>query len=128
MNDPIIDTIIRIKNAYMARNEQVQTMHSQFKEEVLVVLKKLGYIKDFVVEGDKIKSIVITLIYKDKEPALTDLRIFSKPGVRYYVSYKEIKPVLGGMGQTVISTSKGVMSGKDAKAKKVGGELLFSIW
>jgi len=127
MNDPVIDLIIRIKNASMVRNETVEIDHSSYKEEVLKKLKSMKYIDGYEVVGDVKKTILITLRYKDGVPALTDLKIHSKPGERVYTSYTKIKSVLGGMGSLVVSTPKGILTGKEAKNAKVGGELLFEI-
>ena len=117
--------IIRIKNAYMTRNENVEVLFSRFNEEVLKKLLQLGYIKKF---ETKERKIMVDLAYKDKNPALTQVQLYSKPGRRYYVTYKNLKSIMGGLGCSLISTSKGVLSNKEARDQKVGGELLFSIW
>ena len=125
MKNSVIDLIIRIKNSYMTRNEQVEVLFSKFNEEVLKKLLQLGFIKKF---ETKEKTILVELIYKDKKPAMTEVQLYSKPGRRYYVSYKNLKLVMGGLGYSLISTSQGVLTNKEAREKKVGGELLFSIW
>ena len=125
MQNSVIDLIIRIKNGYMTRNENVEVLSSRFNEEVLKKLKQLGFIKNF---ARKERKIFVELLYKDKSPALTDVQLFSKPGRRYYVTYKNLKLIMGGLGYSLISTSKGVLSNKEARVQKVGGELLFSIW
>jgi len=109
----------------MTRNEQVEVLFSKFNEEVLKKLLQLGFIKKF---ETKEKTILVELIYKDKKPAMTEVQLYSKPGRRYYVSYKNLKLVMGGLGYSLISTSQGVLTNKEAREKKVGGELLFSIW
>lgn len=128
MGNSAIDLIIRIKNGYMAKREEVESTYSVFREELLKKLKELGFIKEYKVEGEKIKKIVITLSYKDGVEALTDVQIYSKPGRRYYVSYRDLKSVLGGFGFSILSTPKGIMTNKEAHKLKIGGELLFSIW
>jgi small subunit ribosomal protein S8 len=80
------------------------------------------------VSGEIKKEIIIDLLYKDKNPALTDIKIYSKPGRRYYVSYRHLKPVLNGLGYSILSTPKGILTNIEAKKLKVGGELLFEIW
>src|SRR3989344_3416705 len=125
MQNSVIDLIIRIKNSYMTRNEQVEVLFSKFNEEVLKKLLQLGFIKKF---ETKEKTILVELIYKDKKPAMTEVQLYSNPGRRYYVSYKNLKLVMGGLGYSLISTSQGVLTNKEAREKKVGGELLFSIW
>lgn len=112
----------------MVRNETVVIDHSSYKEAVLKKLKSMKYIDGYEVTGDVKKIITISLKYKDGVPALTDLKIHSKPGARVYISYAKIKSVLGGMGSSVVSTPAGILTGKEAKNAKVGGELLFEIW
>ena len=125
MQNSVIDLIIRIKNGYMARRENIEASYSHFNEEVLKKLMQLGFIKDFQVKERKIQ---VELLYKDKNPAITDVQIFSKPGRRFYVSYKDLKLVMGGLGYSILSTSKGILSNKEVRRIKIGGELLFSIW
>jgi small subunit ribosomal protein S8 len=125
---PIVDLIIRIKNGYMSKKGEIDTPYSSFRNAVLTKLKNLGYIEDFSVEGEIIKNATITLKYDEGVAALTDVKLFSTPGRRWYVSVDEIKPVLGGMGHAIISTPKGILTDKEAKKQKVGGELLFQIW
>ncbi len=129
MFHPIIDLVIRIKNGYMRHRESITSPHSVYREQVLKKLKEIGYVKGYSVSGDIIKTITIELLYDEAAaPAVTDVRLYSRPGRRWYVSYRHLKPVLGGMGYSVLSTSQGVMTHVEAKKKKLGGELLFSIW
>lgn len=128
MQNATVDLIIQIKNAYMASKDQTTIPHSRLKEEVTKKLAELGYIKTYKVSGEKFKKIDIELTYENSSPALTDVRIFSKPGRRYYVSYTKLKPVIGGLGVSILSTSKGIKTNKEARQEKIGGELLFSIW
>jgi len=128
MENSVIDLAIRIKNGYLARRETITVPYSRFKEEVLRKLKDLEFIKNYHVEGDKVKNITVDLLYNNSVPALTDIKIFSKPGQRFYVSYKELKPVLGGLGYSILSTPKGILTNKEAKKEKIGGELLFNVW
>jgi len=128
MNDPIIDMIIRIKNGYMTKNESVEVPHSKYREAVLQKLQDAKYIKGFSTEGETIKTITIELAYVNNEPALTDIKIVSKPGKRVYVAYTDLKSVMSGMGCSFLSTPKGIMTNRDARKNKLGGELLFLIW
>ncbi len=128
MENSVIDLAIRIKNGYLARREAITVPYSRFKEEVLKKLKGLEFIKDYHVEGDKVKNITVDLLYNNGASALTDIKIFSKPGQRFYVSYKELKPVFGGIGYSILSTPKGILTDKEARKAKIGGELLFNIW
>jgi len=129
MENSINDLIIRIKNGYLAQKEQVVSSYSKFKEAVLKKLAELKFIKDYQVEEEgSFKKLIINLSYQNKVPALTDVQIFSKPGRRYYVSYKDLKPVMSGYGYSILSTPKGIVTNKEARLKKLGGELLFNIW
>ncbi len=128
MNYSIGDLIIRIKNGYMSHKETILSPHSKFRVEILTKLKNLGYIKDFEVTKDKNKRIIIDLSYVDSVGAMTDVKIFSTPGRRLYSTVKKIKPVLGGLGVGIVSTSKGILTDKEAKKQKIGGEFLFEIW
>lgn len=126
--NPIVDIIIRIKNAYMTGNESVSAQYSVYKVSVLEKLKQLGYIADFSVSGDVKKIINIKLKYENSVPALTDVKIYSTSGNRTYVSYKDVKSVMSGMGYSLISTSRGIFTNREIKKMKLGGELLFAIW
>jgi len=127
MENSFIDLIIRIKNAYLSRKERTIGYRSRFNINILKKLKELGFIKDFRESEDK-KMILVDLLYKEGQPVLTDVKIHSKPGRRIYRSYKQLKPVLNNFGFSLISTSKGILTNKEAKKLKVGGEVLFDIW
>lgn len=128
MENSIIDLIIRIKNGYMAKKETIFSPHSKYKEAILKKLLNLKFINSYVIEGEVKKNIKINLKYEEGNPAITDIKIYSKPGMRLYISYKNLKPVLSGFGYFVLSTSKGIMTDREAKKAKLGGELLFSFW
>lgn len=128
MENSIIDLVIRIKNGYMAKNDSIKSPYSIFKEEVLKKLVELNYIKKYSIEGDLKKTCTIKLLYREGVPAMTDVKPYSTPGQRQYVSYKDLKPVMSGFGHSILSTSKGLMTNKEARKEKIGGELLFMIW
>ncbi|MDH7476448.1 MAG: 30S ribosomal protein S8 [Microgenomates group bacterium] len=128
MDNSIIDLIIRIKNGYLAKKEIIISPYSKIREAVLKKLQELNFIKNFQIKGEKIKKIEIELLYKEGAPALTDVKIFSKPGRRWYVSVKHLKPVLNGLGYSILTSPKGIITEKEAKKLKTGGELLFQIW
>ncbi|EKE15220.1 MAG: 30S ribosomal protein S8 [uncultured bacterium] len=128
MENSIIDLIIRIKNGYMAKKATIESPHSKYKESVLKKLFSLKFIEGYNIEGEIKKNITIDLKYEEGNPVITDVKIYSKPGMRLYVSYKNLKPVLSGFGYSVLSTSKGIMTDREAKKAKLGGELLFSFW
>jgi len=128
MHDPISDLLTRIRNAGMARHAKVTIPHSKLKASVAAVLKQEGYVAEVTVEGATIKSIVVALKYEAKRPVIVGLRQISTPGLRRYVRSTEIPRVLGGMGVAIVSTSRGVMSGQDAKKQNLGGELVCYVW
>lgn len=128
MNNSVVDLIIRIKNGYLAGREQIEAPFTKFSEEVLKKLKTLGYVADYKVEGEAIKTMMIDLAYDKGETKFTDVTVFSKPGRRYYISYRDLKPVVSGLGYSILSTPEGILTDREAKLKKLGGELLFNIW
>jgi len=128
MENSIIDLIIRIKNGYMAKKETIESPCSKYKVAVLNKLVSLKFIKGYEVKGEIKKSMTIDLAYEEDRPAISDVKIYSKPGMRLYISYKNLKPVLSGFGYSILSTSKGIMTDREAKKAKLGGELLFSFW
>jgi len=127
LTDPISDMLIRIKNGQMRRKEFVEIYpKSKMKIEILKILKKEGFIEDY---EEKEKSIIVKLRYfPDGKPLITDVKRISKPSRRVYVSYKELKPVMNGIGIAILSTSKGILTDKEARKLKVGGELLLEVW
>ncbi len=126
--DPISDMLTSIRNGLKARLHSVQTPASNLKSEIARVLKAEGYISDAVTTSEFPKKLVITLKYSDRAvPAITEIKRISKPGLRKFVAVSEIPAVLDGMGLAILSTSQGVMSGKDAKLKKVGGEIICTV-
>lgn len=129
MVDPISQIIINIKNANVARKATTTLPYSKMKESVLVVLKKEGFIKDFKKVGKKIiKTLEIELIYVDGKPRIEGVEQISKQSRRTYTKAKEIKSVLNGYGALILTTPNGIMTDKEARKEKVGGEVLFKIW
>ncbi len=130
MTDPIADLLTRVRNAVSARHELVACPSSRMKERLCEVLRETGFIRDFrVEEEDRFPKLVIELKYDAEHgPAIKGIRRISKPGRRIYVKSKEIPRVLNGLGVAILSTSRGVLADKDARAAQVGGELICSIW
>ncbi len=128
MENSIIDLIIRIKNGYMAKKENIVSPYSKYKEALLKKLVDLKFVKEYKIEGEIKKTILITLIYEKGEPALTDVVIISRPGRRFYVSYRNLKSIMSGFGHSILSTPAGIITNREARQKKLGGELLFNIW
>ena len=130
VTDPIADMLTRIRNASRARLDVVQMPHSAMKSEIARVLKKEGFIKDFVTEGGGgKKNLRVHLKYGPSHaPVIRGLRRISKPGLRRYVQTAKVPRVVGGMGIAVLTTSKGIMTDREARAAKTGGELICFVW
>jgi small subunit ribosomal protein S8 len=128
--DPIADLITRIKNANLVYKEVIEVPYSNMKRSIVQILKEEGYIKDFeIIDKDEKKTIKIYLKFgKNKERAILGIERVSKPGRRVYVGKDEIPKVLNGIGMAIISTSKGVISDRNAKKLCQGGEVLLLIW
>ena len=130
ITDPVADMLTRIRNANNAKHETVDVPASNMKKSIAQILLDEGYIKSFQIVEDGTQGIIrITLKYNaGKEKAITGLRRVSKPGLRVYVGADELPQVLRGLGIAIVSTSKGVMTDKAARAAHVGGEVLAFIW
>ena len=126
--DPISDMLTTIRNGLKARLHSVETPASNLKGEIARVMKESGYIADAVTTTEFPKQLVITLKYTEKAvPVITEMKRISKPGLRKFVSVPEIPAVLDGLGLAILSTSKGVMSGAEAKKAKIGGEIICTV-
>ncbi|MHB8842126.1 MAG: 30S ribosomal protein S8 [Candidatus Aquicultor sp.] len=130
MTDPIADMLTRVRNANRAFHETVDVPASRIKEEVARVLKSEGYIRDYqIVQENGFNVIRIKMNYgPDRERSITGIKRISKPGLRIYAKKDEIPRVLGGLGIAVVSTSKGLMTGREAKKAGLGGEVLAYVW
>lgn len=129
VTDPIADMLTRIRNANQMRYKEVEVPASKMKNEIARILKSEGFIVDYKVKKNNIQDIlVLSLKYVDKERVITGLKRISKPGLRVYVKAEEVPYVLNGLGIAIISTSKGVMTDKDARKSSLGGEVLAYIW
>jgi small subunit ribosomal protein S8 len=128
MHDPISDLLTRIRNAGMARHAKVTMPYSKLKASVAQILHQEGYVAEVGVEGGPKKALTLALKYDGRRPVIAGLRQISTPGLRRYVRSTEIPRVLGGMGVAIVSTSKGVMTGSEAKKQNLGGELVCYIW
>lgn len=129
ISDPISDFLIRLKNASRAQNETFTAPSSKMKVELARILKEEGYIWNYEVDSSgKFPEIKVTAKYVDGTPALTDLKRVSRPGRRHYVGAGDVPRVLNGLGISILSTSRGVMTGAQAKRENVGGELLAKVW
>ncbi len=130
ITDPIADMLTRIRNANSAKHESVDVPASNMKKAIAQILLEEGYIKNYqVIEDDKQGVIKVTLKYgENKAKVISGLKRISKPGLRVYASCEKLPRVLNGLGIAIISTSKGIMTDKQARAQKIGGEVLAFIW
>ena len=132
MSDPIADMLTRLRNAITAGQAMVDMPTSKLKEQICALLKREGFIRDYMVshvEGHPRGLLRVTLKYMpDRTPVVKGLRRISKPSLRVYKQSKELRPVRSGLGIAVVSTSQGVMTGKQARAAHMGGEVLCEVW
>ena len=130
MTDPIADMLTRIRNALTAKHETVERPGSNMKRAIADILLKEGYVKDVKYVDDNLSGkIVITLKYSEgNKSVISGLKRVSKPGLRHYSGAEKMPKVLGGLGTAIVSTSKGIMTDKQAKAANVGGEVLCFVW
>jgi small subunit ribosomal protein S8 len=126
--DPIANMLTCVRNASQALLDEVAMPHSKVKENIARILKNEGYIAEFGVEGDAKKTLKMKLKYNGRRGVIEGLKRVSRPGLRQYVSATEVPRVLGGLGVAILSTSKGVMTGQDARKESVGGEVLCHVW
>jgi small subunit ribosomal protein S8 len=128
--DPIADFLTRVRNGLTADFDEVEMPSSRFKAELARILTEQGYVEDFSVEPARVGQVLrVRLKYtEDRKPVITGMERVSKPGRREYVSADEVPKVLGGMGTTILSTSRGIMTGHDARRRRVGGELVAKVW
>lgn len=128
MSDPIADLLTRIRNANKALLPDVDMPYSKMKESIAQLLKREGYLADCAVEGASTKRLKLKLKYQGRKGVIENLRRVSSSGLRRYVRSTDIPRVLGGMGTVIISTSRGIMTGSDARKQNLGGELICYVW
>lgn len=129
VTDPISDMLTQIRNALLLKKEAIEIPHSKVKRELSKALKENGYISDYYeVSDDKFKKIKLILKYSKKGPAIQGMKRVSKPSRRVYVQHGNIPRVMGGLGIALVSTSKGIVTGHQARRLNVGGEVLCFVW
>ena len=130
ITDLIADMLTIVRNGSRAKKEKADVKNSRLNREILAIFKKEGYIKNFKNIDDKKQGVIrVYLKYdKDRKPFITQIRRISKPGLRIYVNKENVPKVLSGLGAAVISTSKGVLTDREARKEKVGGEVVCYIW
>ena len=128
-SDPIADMLTRIRNGQSAGLEIIEMPASRLKSDIAKILKEEGYVTDYETEGDAKKVLRSALKYNaENKPVIRGIRRESKPGLRKFCGSKDVPRVLGGLGVAIISTSSGVMSGVEARRRKLGGEIICSVW
>ena len=128
MTDPIADMLTRLRNATNVHKREVGLPFSKMKMAMLEILEKNGYVEKVEATNDAKREILVTLKYNGKSPVIQDLKRISKPGHRKYIKAEDIKPVLNGFGIAILSTPKGILTDKEARIAKVGGELLCEVY
>ncbi|HEX2071514.1 MAG TPA: 30S ribosomal protein S8 [Thermoleophilaceae bacterium] len=130
LNDPIADFLTRVRNGLQADHDAVVMPHSRFKTELARILSEQGYVEGYSVEPGRVgQQLRVTLKYTEsRDPVISGMERVSKPGRRQYVGADEVPKVQGGMGTTIVSTSRGVMTGHEARKAGVGGELVAKVW
>ena len=130
INDPIADMLTRIRNAVAMKYKTVEVLSSKMTKEIANILTNEGFIDGYTENNDEVtKTLTLNLKYGEKkERVITGLKRISKPGLRVYVKADEVPRVLNGLGIAIVSTSKGIMTDKEARAQKLGGEVLCYIW
>jgi len=130
-SDPIADLLTRIRNSLKAQHRFVDVSWSKMKESIVEILKKNGFVENYLIKKDENQRGTIRVFLKyslGRKPVIQGLRRVSKPGLRRYVKYGDIPFFYGGLGFSIVSTSKGIMTGKEAKNQQIGGELLCLVW
>lgn len=129
LSDPIADMMTRIRNASLARHPGTAFPGSKMKQSILGILKNEGFIADYNVKSENNKSTIeVQLKYKNKKPVISQLKRISTPGRRHYVKADDLRPVRNNIGIAIVSTSKGLMTGRKANKLKLGGEVVCQVW
>lgn len=130
LTDPVADLLTRIRNAVRAHHAKVDVPSSKLKLEIVRILQSEGFVGEYKVNQEQGRpTLQVLLKYgPNDQPVISNLRRISQPGCRVYVGTHEIRPVLGGMGISILSTPRGVMTGREARKQRVGGELLCEVW
>jgi small subunit ribosomal protein S8 len=129
LTDPIADFLTRLRNAASSHRVDVALPHSKIKEEIARILKDEGYIAEYEVDHSvRPAQIKVKMKFVNRTPALTGIKRVSKPGLRKYIGADKVPRVLGGMGTSIVSSSRGILTGRQAKRENIGGELLAIVW
>jgi len=127
--DPIADMLTRIRNGLSVKHTSVEVPYSNMKNKIATILKDEGYITDVVTEGEGVcKKLVITLKYYEGQPVIKGIQRISKPSLRIFTTVEDMPRVINGLGIAILTTTKGVMTDKEARKQKVGGEVIAYVW
>lgn len=128
MTDPIADMLTRIRNAYLVHKKEAIFPYSKIKKAIADIFAREGYVSKVELTDNKIPQIIVALKYDSGQPAIHSLKRISKPGARCYIKSGEINRVLNGLGMAILSTPRGMLTGEEARAAKVGGELICEVY
>ena len=128
VSDPIANFLTKIRNSMLAKHRYVDVCYSLMNKDIVQYLKDTGFVENLLVNEQEFKLRIFLKYSKQRESVIQELKRVSKPGLRRYVGYREVPKILGGLGISVLSTPAGVVDGETAKKKKVGGELLCTVW
>lgn len=128
LQDPIADFLTRIRNAQSARHADVRMPHSNLKATICKVLEQEGYINGYAADGDGKRELTVQLRYHEGAPVIEEIRRVSRPGLRIYLGAAELPKVRGGLGVAIVSTSQGVMTDREARRRRIGGEVLCTVF
>jgi len=129
LSDPVADYLARVRNAISAKHDKVDIPHSRVKVEITRILKEEGFIQNYKIQEDKVQGTIrVFLKYSDGSPVITGLKQVSKPGRRVYAHKDKVPKVVGGLGISIISTSRGIMTADQSHKVGVGGEVLCQVW
>nr|AIT94619.1 ribosomal protein S8 [Chlorosarcina brevispinosa] len=128
VNDTISDMLTRIRNANLAKKKIVCMPFTRISQQISHILQKEGFIESFQIASSSELHLLLKYKGRDNKPCITNLRRISKPGLRIYANHKEIPKILGGMGIVILSTSRGIMTDREARFRGIGGEVLCSLW
>ena len=128
VSDPIANFLTKIRNSMLAKHRYVDVCYSRMNKDIVQVLKDTGFIENYLVNEQEYKLRIFLKYSRQRESVIQELKRVSKPGLRRYVGYRDVPKILGGLGISVLSTPAGVVDGETARRKKVGGELLCTVW
>jgi small subunit ribosomal protein S8 len=128
LNDTISDMLTRVRNAILVQSQNVVVPNTNTTKEICKILVREGFVESYALNDANVLELRLKYLGRQRKSCITNLKRISKPGLRIYANYQEIPQILGGLGIVILSTSKGLMTDKEARAKQIGGELICSVW